>query len=552
MAATQLLPPLTRAPAAPLIRSAGAARLLIVALALGWGVDLLFDGHTLGLSVPLFVGALLLALAGLGGRAGVRPAWQAVALAVPLLGFAGGIAVRANGLLTVLNLLAVLTLLGLLADRWGGARPSPLGLLAYPFALLRTLGHMVVLPAPLLPAAIDLTATRQGWPRVVPVLRGLLLALPVLGVFTGLLASADLVFAHTLAGLFQLDFVTQLPEWGWRGAVVLGASWAIAGGLAYALTRRDPDHAPDPTELELATLSRRVGIGFVEATTLLVLVDALFLAFGWLQWTYLFGGQANITAAGFTYADYARRGFFELLLVAVLTLGLIVGLHALTRRQSRGQARLFQALSTGLVGLVLVLIVTALQRMLLYEEAYGYTELRLYVHVFLIWLAVVFGLFLVALWTRPALFAGGCLVAALGFLATLNGINPDATIAQQNLARYATSGKLDAYYLTQLSVDAVPALLPALAQVRGEEREILRAHLARQLQELESNPASQDWRAWNLARSDAAALLMAHRADLAGADTGLLSRGGDSDWIPYPDGPPPTPDSLVTTTDGGH
>jgi hypothetical protein len=538
MAATQTLPPLARRESPPLIRPGAATRLLSAALLLGWGVEVLFDGHLLGLSVPLFVGALLGTLGILSRRAGLRPSWQAVALTVPLLGVAAFVAVRANGVLTLLNVLAGLVLLGLLADRWGGARPSPLGLLAYPFALLRTLGHALVLPAPLLPAAVDGRGARGGWPWLWPVLRGLLLALPVLGVFTLLLASADLVFAHLLAGLFRLDFLLRLPELGWRAAVVLTAAWGIAGGLAYTLTRRDPGAGPDALETELAALPRLIGIGLVEAATVLVLVDALFLAFGWLQWTYLFGGQANITAAGYTYADYARRGFFELLLVAVLTLGLIVGLHALTRRQTRRQAWVFQALSTLLIGLVLVLIAAALQRMLLYEEAYGYTELRLYVHVFLLWLAGVFGWFALTLWTRPGWFASGCVVAALGCLLTLNAINPDATIAGQNLARYTQTGKLDARYLTHLSVDAVPVLLPALTQVQGEQREILRAHLARQLQELDGGPSSTDWRTWNLARADAHALLTAQRTDLAGADLSLLSGRDDFDWIPSPDGEP--------------
>jgi hypothetical protein len=534
---------------APLIRPGTATRILSAALLLGWAVDVLFDGHLLGLSVPLFVGALLVTLAALSWRAGVTPAWRVVALALPLMGFAVMVAVRANGFLTVLNVLAVLALLGLLADRWGGARPSPLGLLAYPVAFLRTLGHATILPAPLLPAAVDLRATRRGWPVLMPVLRGVLLALPVLGVFTLLLASADLVFAHVLAGLFRLDVLLRLPELGWRGVVVLGAAWFIAGGLAYALTRRDPASGPDAVEAELAALPRLVGIGFVEVATLLVLVDTLFLGFGWLQWTYLFGGQANITAAGYTYADYARRGFFELLLVAVLTLGLIVALQTLTRRRTRAQARGFQALSSLLIAGVLVLIAAALQRMLLYEEAYGYTELRLYVHVFLVWLAVVFGWFLLTLWTRPARFAGGCLLAALGVLATLNGINPDATIAQQNLARYAQSGKLDAYYLTHLSVDAVPTLLTALPEVQGQEHEILRAYLFRQLQELDTNPASVDWPAWNLARSVAHSVLAQHRADLAGADLSLLSGWGRFDWIPEPDADLRTRE--VDTNEGG-
>jgi hypothetical protein len=157
-----MLPPLARVDPMPIIRPGAAPRILSAALLLGWAVDMLFDGHLLGLSVPLFVGALLVALAALSWRAGIVPGWRVGALAIPLVGFAVMVAVRANGFLTVLNVLAVLVLLGLLADRWGGTRPSPLGLLAVPVALLRTLGHATILPAPLLPAAVDLRATRRG------------------------------------------------------------------------------------------------------------------------------------------------------------------------------------------------------------------------------------------------------------------------------------------------------------------------------------------------------------------------------------------------------
>jgi hypothetical protein len=66
----------------------------------------------------------------------------------------------------------------------------------------------------------------------------------------------------------------------------------------------------------------------------------------------------------------------------------------------------------------------------------------------------------------------------------------------------------------------------------------LRAHLARQLAEMDNDPGTADWRAWNLARWDALARLAAHRADLAGADTSLLAGRDDFDWIPAPDGEP--------------
>jgi len=83
-----------------------------------------------------------------------------------------------------------------------------------------------------------------------------------------------------------------------------------------------------------------------------ILVDVLFVLFVIVQITYLFGGEANVTAAGFTYSEYARRGFGELVAVGVLSLGLIMTLAAVARRESRRQTTTFNALSVSLVILV--------------------------------------------------------------------------------------------------------------------------------------------------------------------------------------------------------
>ncbi|MDQ3927556.1 MAG: DUF4173 domain-containing protein, partial [Chloroflexota bacterium] len=244
-------------------------------------------------------------------------------------------------------------------------------------------------------------------------------------------------------------------------------------------------------------------IGFIEASTLLVLVDLLFLSFGLIQFTYLFGGQNNITAEGFTYADYARRGFFELVAVSVLTLGLILGLHHLVPRTSRRQATIFNGLSSAMVGLVLVLLASAFWRMLLYQEAYGYTHLRLYVHIFEIWLALTFLWLLVTLWVMPNRFAIGSFVAAVGFLVTLNVANPDMLIAERNLDRYYTTGKLDVAYLAGLSEDAVPLLTQAADRVGGVEGELLRKNLDRRKVSMDGSTSWQEWPAFHLSRMQA-------------------------------------------------
>jgi len=187
---------------------------------------------------------------------------------------------------------------------------------------------------------------------------------------------------------------------------------------------------------------------------------------------------------------------------------LILGLHRLVRCETGRQKRTFNGLSSLMVGLVLIILASAFQRLLLYEAAYGYTELRLYPHVFMIWLAVTFVWFLVTLWLWPDRFAIGAVLAVLGFVLTLNAINPDAFIAERNLARYQATGKLDAHYLTTLSEDVVPVLVLAIDQVTGDEREVLSNHLRSRLERMEENVHWWGWPSFHLARWQAYELLV--------------------------------------------
>ncbi len=503
-----------------MIRTKSPIRILLVALALGWSVDLLFYGKALGISAPLFVLLLMAALFGLGRLEGAPPVRRNLWLLAPLIFFAGMVFVRANAFVTFLNVVAILVLLGLLAHFYAAGHPQRLGLIGYPIILLRTAGNALLRPAPLVSASVDLQAARQrGGRNLLPVIRGLLLALPVLVIFTLLLASADLVFADYLEDLFDLDILPDVLEWLWRGIIVLGSAWFLAGGLAYALGRSQASDEQGAVEKALGSLAQAVRLGFVEVATVLISVDLLFLVFVGIQFAYLFGGRANITVEGYTYAEYARRGFFELVAVSVLTLGLILGLRWLTRRETPRQARIFNGLSSLMVGLVLVILASAFQRLRLYEAAYGYTQLRLYSHVFMVWLAVAFVWFLITLWrwpldrlgTGPDRFAIGAFVAAVGFLITLNAINPDAFIAEQNLARYQATGKLDAYYLTRLSEDAVPVLVLAVDRVTGDEREVLSEHLRHRLESVEASPRWRSWPSFHLARRRAYELLAKNR-----------------------------------------
>jgi hypothetical protein len=476
---------------------------LLIALALGWSVDFLFYGKALGVSALVFVLLLIVALFGLGRLEGVHPAWRNLWLLAPLIFFAAMVFVRANPTLTFFNVVAILALLGFVAHFYAAGRVDEMGLLGYPFLLLLWMWVNVMVQAgPLVKDGLDWKSSRERSRGLMPLVRGLLLALPVLVVFSWLLASADLVFADYLRRLLRLEFLPSLGEW----FIILGAAWLIGGGLVYALGHASKNESS--VEKAIGALAPVSILGTTEAATVLVAVDILFGVFVWIQFAYLFGGQANITLEGYTYSDYARRGFFELLAVSVLSLALVLSLHWLARRETSRQERTFNALSSLMVALVLVILTSAFQRLLLYEAAYGYTQLRLYSHVFMVWLAITFAWFLVSLWLRLGRFAIGAFVAALGFLITLNAINPDAFIAEQNLARYWNSGNLDVAYLTGLSADAVPVLVSAADQLAGDRQKTLRDHLRQRLERMEKDARWwQGWPSFHLARWRAYELL---------------------------------------------
>ena len=190
--------------------------------------------------------------------------------------------------------------------------------------------------------------THRAGPSPAPtraVIRGLALALPVLLIFGLLFASADAIFASFAETLF--DWQVDLGELPIRASVAFAVAWVVAGLLSVATGVADeagpgvasamqaPRSAPPPMQslgAAVATVpeSRPATprLGVVESLTILVAVDVLFAVFVGLQLAYLFGGLDTMAAGGITYADYARRGFFELVAVTCLSGCLVVGLNA--------------------------------------------------------------------------------------------------------------------------------------------------------------------------------------------------------------------------------
>jgi hypothetical protein len=465
-------------------------RVLAGVAAAAVATDLALRSGVAGLAGALLVAVAAAALLA-SGRLHTRSALLATA-AAPVFGV--WLAIRASPWLVPLDVLAAGGLLALGASL---ARGGSLADLTIPRVVLRAIHagvHAVAAPA-FVAAPVRAVRGQIGDDRRaelgVRIARGLLLAAPIVILLGVLLASADAVFASFFR--VDVDPVTPVRH---LAALVAGA-WGAAALLRVA-------SVTPPGRLPVL----RPPIGAVEACIVLACLCALFAIFTAAQLVALSeGGRHVLATAGLTYAEYARSGFFQLLAVAVITLGVLLLLRAATGLASPGQRAVFTIAAEVAVALTLVVVVVAVRRLNLYEHAFGLTMLRLYSELFSYWIGAVFlflGAALAGVGHGRGWFVGAAVAAGLAQLLALNVVNPEAVVARDQLAGTRQVRRTDVGYVARLSEDAIPTVAARLPGLDPVARADLRARLC--AAEPDGVPPSRftGWAAWNLGRERAA------------------------------------------------
>ncbi|MDR6211470.1 two-component system sensor histidine kinase BaeS [Nocardioides zeae] len=322
-----------------------------------------------------------------------------------------------------------------------------------------------------------LTGLGQG----AALLRTVVLSALGLLVFGALLTSADALLAEWVDALLPDLTVDTLVL---RAFLTVAIGGAVLAAAYLALNPPRVDRGPRP--------ARPVAHRFEWLAPVLVVVGVV-AAFLVAQAAVVFGGHDYLRrTTGLTYAEYVHQGFGQLTVVTALTL-VVVGVAARKApRETVGDRAWLRVALGALCVETLVVVASALHRMDLYQEAYGYTRLRLLVDVFEGWLGVVVLAVLVGVVTlRGAGVARFALLSGVVALLGLAAVNPDAWIAERNLERYDATGRVDWTYLSELSDDAVPVL----ADLPADERACALPMFA---------PADDDWLEWNLGRARAA------------------------------------------------
>lgn len=315
-----------------------------------------------------------------------------------------------------------------------------------------------------------------GLGRQAAVLRTVAWSLLALVVFGALLSSADAVLGEWVDALVP-DLRVDTAVARVFIAVAVGGAVLAAAYLALDPPQVERDRRPTPAARRYEWLAP------------VLVVNAVFAAFLVAQATVIFGGHDYLRrTTGLTYADYVHQGFGQLTVATALTL-LVVALAA---RKAATTDRVWMLGALGLLlAQTLVVVASALHRVDLYQEAYGFTRLRLLVIVFEGWLGLLVLTVMVAgLAARGAWLPRFAVLSGTVALLGLAVLNPDAWIADRNLDRYAETGKVDWEYLQGLSDDAVPT-------IAERPREQAACALG------DRPPRDDDWLEWNLGRSRA-------------------------------------------------
>ena len=505
-----------------------ARRAVAAALLAGLGAEILFDGIALGINVPIATVATLVLVSLVGRR---RPA-------DPLDWWLPGVAVAASigpALRTDPSVVALdLWLLAIAVAAWSFAvsgvavsrrAARAVAVMGVQAGIAVMIGFAWLLTRVGADGALSRGTRQLG--RAAPILRGAVIALPILFGFAMLLGSADAVFGKALDDALRvprLDDVLSRAAFTLIASVVLAGPVVVATGAKGLLDPMDVERAASPTAGAGGTgaggtvaggdpAAVRPGhrSGATEAIVVLVAVDLLFAAFAVVQVLFLFGGADTLAAIGMTYSDYARQGYFQLVGVVALAGLLLIGAYEIA-----GRRRAVLGAGLALLALTGVILASAALRMRLYQDAFGWTELRFFVGASIAWLAAGIGIaFALLAANRMRWIAHGLAVSAVVVTLAVSLIGPQQFVIEQNIARTldpslvpaAGSTGFDVAYGLTLGDDTIAPLAAVLDRLPAAEREATLRELRAWRRAYELDAAGASPLAWNLTRERARAAL---------------------------------------------
>ena len=280
------------------------------------------------------------------------------------------------------------------------------------------------------------------------IILGLIVAIPLSFVVLLLLMSSDSRFENLIE-----EIMDSLPHFKGVYIAELGfgvLAWMYLFGGLSAASEHLPSRYPDMKKFRLIPSA----LGYAAVTPVCI----FYIMYIAVQFSYITSAFAGALPDDYSYSSYARKGFFELCVVAVINMTVIVFLQCFMRRKEDDKRPvLLKAYTTAISGFTLLLIASAISKMVLYINEMGMTPLRIYTSWFMILLAIIFVLVIISQFTGIKFWLSS-FAAFTAMMAVLCFGNFDGMIADYNVTAYET-GKLESVDFDVLEELGEPAIV---------------------------------------------------------------------------------------------
>ena len=289
-------------------------------------------------------------------------------------------------------------------------------------------------------------------PNTKKVLRSLLIVIPVVLIVLLLLISADQIFENLFNNLIKV-----FDNLSFGNIIIRIINFIILffylGGTLYYISKKYKD---DNTVAEKKELKDPLTINI-----LLTILNIIYVIFDIIQINSLL---LHRVSEGFNYANYARSGFFQLMFISVINIIIIL----LSKKSKEKNYTKIMSLFTVL--LTLIIIVSSFYRMFLYEQAYGYTVLRLGVYLILITEVLLLIPTIIYIFKKEFNVLRYYLIIIIAIYSLVNCFSIDKIIAENNIKRYERTGKIDLNYLENGNYDNLNQLRKIYLTVKEDEK----------------------------------------------------------------------------------
>lgn len=276
--------------------------------------------------------------------------------------------------------------------------------------------------------------------------KAILITVPCVLILTLVLSSADMVFSLKTTGLLSDIFKFIRP---WNIVILLAGIFAglyMFGSVCNSYMYSD----------RIRPLKKNKKGYFIIINILLFAVLIVYTLFVIIQFKYLFAGSA--LPEGLTYTSYARKGFFELLMLTGVNITTILIVVKLTKKSDSKWKYFTKFLCHYLCAVTVVLLISSFYKMTLYTNDDGLTRLRFFVMGFLIFEAIgLLATFVYIAKPRFNIVLVYTLIALVYYI-ILNIIPSDNIIAKNQIDKFLKGEREGLHYIFTLSSDAAPAM----------------------------------------------------------------------------------------------